>query len=90
MERIKHVEDQAFMSIEIQLPDPAAETAGRVAERLGMSIADLCALAVQEYAERHDPQSITERLDAVVADTGATEPAFAQRAARRLAERVEW
>jgi hypothetical protein len=55
-----------------------------------MSIADLCALAVQEYAERHDPQSITARLDAVVADAGAAEPAFAQRAARRLAERIEW
>lgn len=78
------------MSIEIQLPDPTAETAGRVASRLGISIADLCALAVQEYAERHDPQSITDRLDAVIADAGLTEPAFAQRAARLLADRIEW
>jgi hypothetical protein len=78
------------MSTMIQLPDPAAEAAGRVAQRLGLSVADVCALAVQEYVERHDPQSITERLDAVCDEAGASDRAFARRAARQLADRIEW
>ena len=42
------------------------------------------------YVERHDPQSITERLDAVCDEAGASDRAFARRAARQLTDRIEW
>ncbi len=48
--------------------------------------------ALQEYVARHAPDEVTEALDRVVEQVGASdaEHPFAERVARRVLETNEW
>ncbi len=71
-------------------PDETVAKANRLAERLGLSRAELYRLALREYLERHDDDWVTAALNSVC-DRGVGEPdAFVGRAARRLLKTNEW
>lgn len=53
------------MKTAISLPDPLYEAAERLARRLGKSRSELYAEALRAHLERHEGQSITERLNEI-------------------------
>ena len=78
------------MKTAISVPDDVFEEAERLAARLEKSRSQLYTEAVREYLGRHDPDSITERLDAVVENLSPEERRFVAAASRRVLESVEW
>jgi metal-responsive CopG/Arc/MetJ family transcriptional regulator len=78
------------MKTAISLPDDLFEEADALAAKLGRSRSSLYARAVREYVARHSADSVTDAIDAVIADVGTDVDAFTKEAARRVLERVEW
>lgn len=82
----------AGMKTAISIPDEVFREAERLAERLDKSRSQLYSEAVAEYVSRHDPETVTERLDAVLArlDEGDGEDRFVRKTVERVLSRVEW
>ena len=80
------------MKTAISIPDVVFEEAERLARRLDESRSQLYTEAVVEYLARHDPDTITKRLDEVCESIGASdvEDRFATATVLRIFERVEW
>jgi metal-responsive CopG/Arc/MetJ family transcriptional regulator len=78
------------MKTAISIPDPVFEEAEDLARRLEKSRSQLYAEAVAEYVARHDPDTVTARLDAVVDAVGDEDDPFVRESARRILSRVEW
>lgn len=78
------------MKTAISLPDGLFERAERLADRLGTSRSELYRQALSEYIDRHDPQTVTRRMDAALRKIGDQEDAFVDEAARQTLNRVEW
>jgi metal-responsive CopG/Arc/MetJ family transcriptional regulator len=77
------------MKTAISVPDDVFEDADRLADRLGKSRSQLYTEAVIEYLNRHDPDTVTERLDAVYAISESPDR-FITKTTRHILERVEW
>jgi metal-responsive CopG/Arc/MetJ family transcriptional regulator len=80
----------AGMTTAVSLPDDVFEQAELLARRLKKSRSELYREALAEYVARHDPEAITEALDAVAGALDARPDAFSSAAARRVLERSEW
>jgi metal-responsive CopG/Arc/MetJ family transcriptional regulator len=78
------------MKTAISIPDELFHEADALASRLGQSRSGLYARALREYVTRHSGDSITDAINAVIADVGTEVDAFTQEAARRVLERIEW
>lgn len=78
------------MKTAISLPDPLFEEAEELARRLAKTRSQLYAEALAEYLARHDPDTVTARLDTVVDAIGDQEDQFVAEAARRALARAEW
>jgi len=74
----------------ISVPDEVFEEAERLFARLAKSRSQLFTDAMREYLARHDPESVTERLNEVVDDLSPTEDRFVTATARSVLERVAW
>ena len=59
------------MKVAISIPDALFETAEQLAGRLAVSRTRLYTLALQDFVERHDDETITAKLNEIY----ATEPA---------------
>ena len=79
------------MKTAVSLPDDVFQDAERFARRARKSRSRLYAEALAEYLARHAPDEVTEDMNRVVDQLGATaaDP-FIAAAARRVAEGVEW
>ena len=60
------------MKTAISIRDEVFEAAEHTARDLGMSRSELYATAVKEFVARHRSQRVTERLDAVYADSDSS------------------
>jgi metal-responsive CopG/Arc/MetJ family transcriptional regulator len=80
------------MKTAISLPDELFAEVERLARRFGRRRSELYAAALREYVARHAPDEVTDALDRVVAEIGAspTEDRFVDAAARRVLETTEW
>jgi metal-responsive CopG/Arc/MetJ family transcriptional regulator len=78
------------MKTAISVPDEVFEEAERLSARLAKSRSQLFTDAMREYLARHDPVSVTERLNEVVDDLSPTEDRFVTATARSVLERVAW
>jgi len=78
------------MKTAISLPEDIFVQADRLARRLRKSRSQLYREAVAEYLARHDPDAITEAMDAVCATLDTRPDDFMKAAARRVLERSEW
>jgi metal-responsive CopG/Arc/MetJ family transcriptional regulator len=79
------------MKTAISVPDAVFQEAERLAQRLAKSRSQLYTEALVEYLSRHDPDSVTERLDEVLGALGEPEEdAFVRETSSRILERVEW
>jgi metal-responsive CopG/Arc/MetJ family transcriptional regulator len=78
------------MKTAISLPEAVFRDAERLARRLNKSRSELYREAVAEYVARHEPEAITEAMDAVAREVETAPDAFASAAALRVLERSEW
>lgn len=79
------------MKTAISLPDRVYREAERYARRTGKSRSQLYAEALAEYLTRHAPEEVTEAMNAVADQLGASRSdRFVSAAAWRVLERVEW
>ena len=78
------------MKTAISIPDRIFRDAERLAERLKKSRSQMYSEAVAEYVARHEPDSITEQINAVCEEVDTRPDPFLQQAARRILERTEW
>jgi antitoxin MazE6 len=78
------------MKTAISIPDRIFRDAERLAEQLKKSRSQMYTEAVAEYVARHDPDSITDRINAVCDEVDTRPDPFAAEAARRILDRTEW
>lgn len=78
------------MKTAVSIPDEIFEQADRLARRLKTSRSALYALALSEYIARHDTDWVTERLDEVLEEAGASDATFAVAAAHRTLQEIDW
>ena len=78
------------MKTAVSLPDDIFAEAEALAEAQRMSRSRLYAAALREYLARHQPDAVTEALDAVYAiESSSLDPALSAAAAQVL-QRSEW
>lgn len=78
------------MKVAVSIPDRVFAEAERLAAHLKTSRSKLYARALALFVGTHAHDRVTERMNAVVDDVGASSDAFGGAAARRVFERVEW
>ncbi len=79
------------MKTAISIPDEVFEKVERLAERGRRSRSEVYSAALREYVARHAPDEVTDAMNRVCDEVGATKPdEFLTVAARRVLERVEW
>ena len=79
------------MKTAISLPDDVYRGAERYAKRTRKSRSQLYAEALSEYLARHAPDAVTEDMNTVVDQLGASaRDPFVASAARRTLKGVEW
>ena len=78
------------MKTAISVPNEIFEDAERLAARLGKSRSQLYAEAMAEYLTRHDPETLTERLDAALDSIAEPEDPFVTATTRTVLEKIEW
>jgi hypothetical protein len=78
------------MDSAISIPASLSQQANDLAQRLHKSLSQLAAEALVEYISRHDPSTITERLDAVYDSLPETEERFVTETTCSVLRQVEW
>jgi predicted transcriptional regulator len=78
------------MKTAISIPDEVFRDAERLAERLKKSRSQVYSEAVAEYVARHDPDLVTEQINAVCGEVDTRPDPFLTEAARRVLDRTEW
>lgn len=74
----------------ISVPDPVFQSAERLAGRMRKSRSQLYSEAVEEYVARHDPDTVTEQINAVCDEVDTRPDPFLTEAARRILAGAEW
>lgn len=76
--------------VRITIPDDLFRKADAYAVKVGKSRSELYREALSEYLRRHDPEAITERLNAVADELSRDHPGFVAEAGRRSLAQAEW
>jgi metal-responsive CopG/Arc/MetJ family transcriptional regulator len=79
------------MKTAISIPDEVFERGEQLARELSKSRSQLYSEALDEYVARHNPSTITDRMNSVI-DTldGDQGDEFVERSVRRVLGDVEW
>jgi metal-responsive CopG/Arc/MetJ family transcriptional regulator len=78
------------MKTAVSIPDPVFQSAERLAGRIRKSRSQLYSEAVKEYVARHDPDTVTEQINAVCDEVDTRPDPFLTEAARRILAGAEW
>lgn len=79
------------MKAAVSIPDDVFQEADRLARVLKTSRSQLYSRALQEFLARHAPDQITEAMNRVCAELGASATdELRRRTARRILENTEW
>lgn len=78
------------MKTAISVPDDIFEPAERLAKRLKKSRSQIYSEAVAEYIIRHDPDTVTERINEVCDEADTRPDPFLTAAARRILAGSDW
>jgi metal-responsive CopG/Arc/MetJ family transcriptional regulator len=78
------------MKAAVSIPDDVFEEADRLARALKTSRSQLYSRALQEFLARHSPDQVTEAMNRVCDELGASTDEFRRRGVRRILEDVEW
>jgi metal-responsive CopG/Arc/MetJ family transcriptional regulator len=78
------------MKTAVSIPDEIFEDAERLARRMKKSRSEVYSRALSEYVSRHSLNETTLAMNAALEDVGEASDAFADAAASRIFERMEW
>lgn len=78
------------MKTAISVPDELFERGEELARRLGKSRSQVYREALAEYLFRRESRSVTDALDAVVAEVGPDHDVWLAEAGRQRLEHSEW
>ena len=78
------------MKTSVSIPDEVFAGAERLARRLKKSRSRLYAEALAEYVRRHNPDEVTDALNATVDDLRDSHDAFVTAAGRCVLRRSKW
>ena len=78
------------MKAAVSIPDDVFQEADRLARELKTSRSQLYSRALKEFLARHAPDQVTEAMNRVCDEVGATSGEFRRRATRRVLEKTEW
>lgn len=78
------------MKTAISIPDPIFEKAENLAQRLAKTRSQLYAEAVAEYVLRHDPETVTDRINAVLDTISEPEDPFVAATSNAVLSQVKW
>ena len=78
------------MKTAVSIPDRVFEDAEELAKRLNTSRSELYARALAQFIGKHDPDRVTEALNAVADTAGSGSDAFVKQASRHSFDRAEW
>lgn len=78
------------MKTAVSVPDEVFRAAERHARRTRKSRSQLYAEALSEYLARHEPDEVTDAMNAVVDRLEEADDRFVSAAARRVLEGSEW
>jgi predicted transcriptional regulator len=78
------------MKTAISVPDAIFESAERLAERMQKSRSQLFSEAMAEYVARHEPDAVTEQINAVCDEVETRPDPFVGEAGRRILASTEW
>ena len=78
------------MKVAVSIPDPVFNEAEQLARRMNTSRSDFYARALAAYVGDHAADRVTQAINDVVDAVGTEADGFAQAAAKRVFDRVEW
>lgn len=78
------------MKVAVSIPDPVFSDAEDLARRLKFSRSKLYARALGEFIANHEPDQLTEAMNAAVDAAGQQPDDFVREAGRRIAAHSEW
>ena len=78
------------MKAAVSIPDDVFEEADRLARQLKTSRSNLYSRALKEFLSRHAPDQVTDAMNRVVEQLGATPDVVRRRAVRKILEETEW
>ena len=78
------------MKTAISIPDPIFQSAERLASQMKKSRSQLYSEAVAEYIARHDPNTVTARINAVCEEVDTRPDPLLNHAAGRVLSETDW
>lgn len=78
------------MKTAISIPDPIFQSAERLANQMKKSRSQLYSEAVEEYIARHDPDTVTDRINAVCDEVDTRPDPLLTHAAHRVLTEADW
>ena len=78
------------MKVDVSIPDPIFEKGESLARRLSKTRSELYTQALDEYVTRHDPDTVVERINAVVDSLEEKEDHFVAQTAGSILSQVKW
>ena len=78
------------MKTAISVPDDIFDSAERLAQRMKKSRNQIYSEAMAEYVARHEPDTITDQINAVCDEVDTQPDSFVSEAARRVLAAADW
>lgn len=78
------------MKIAISVPDTIYEDAERLASKLGTSRSEIFARAMQEFSHKHQPDNVTDTLNAVIDQISSDDEKMRKQSACKIFEKLDW
>lgn len=78
------------MKTAVSVPDPIFASAERLAKKMKKSRSQVYSEAVAEYVARHEPDTVTEQINAVCDEVDTRPDPFVTEAARRILAGSDW
>ena len=78
------------MKTAISVPDKIYASAERLAKRMKKSRSQVYSEAMAEYVARHEPDTVTEQINAVCDEVDTRPDPFVTEAARRILAGTDW
>jgi metal-responsive CopG/Arc/MetJ family transcriptional regulator len=78
------------MKVAVSIPDDIFEEGEALARSLKSSRSKIYSRALQEFASRHNPDTLTREIDAALMAAGDDDSAFVKEASRRIFSQIEW
>lgn len=78
------------MKVAVSIPDDIFAEAESLTRQLGTSRSDIYARALAAFVDEHEPDKVTQAMNAAVEAVGEPVGRFSKQAARRVFDRVEW